>query len=66
MERSTQKTTSTKVGNLPLKENQHIQIWGFNPSTEILNGRLAMLGFVAALLLEFFSGQGVLRFLDLL
>ena len=28
------------------------------PGAETLNGRLAMLGFVSALLLEFFTGQG--------
>lgn len=66
MEPSTPETTSTNAGNLPLQEKRNIQFWGFTPSAEILNGRLAMLGFGAALLLEFLSGQGTLHFLNLL
>lgn len=66
MESSTPKTSSTNVSNLPLKESQNAKIWGFTPGAETLNGRLAMLGFVSALLLEFFSGQGVLHFFNLL
>jgi hypothetical protein len=66
MEQSTQKPTSTNVGNFPLKEKQNNQIWGFTPDAELLNGRLAMISFLSALLLEFFSGQGVLSFLKLL
>jgi hypothetical protein len=66
MESSTPKTSSMKIGNLPLKESQNTKTWGFTLGAEILNGRLAMLGFVSALLLEFFSGQGVLHFFNLL
>ncbi|MCY7334994.1 MAG: chlorophyll A-B-binding protein [Chamaesiphon sp.] len=40
--------------------------WGFTPQAEIWNGRFAMLGFVAALLTEYLSGQGVLHFYNLL
>ena len=40
--------------------------WGFTPQAEIWNGRFAMLGFVAALLTEYFSGQGVLHFYNLM
>ncbi|MEL7006807.1 MAG: high light inducible protein [Bacteroidota bacterium] len=66
MERKIQETTSTNVSNLPLKGKQNIHAWGFTSSTEILNGRLAMIGFISALLLELFSGQGVLQFLNLI
>jgi hypothetical protein len=40
--------------------------WGSTPSAEIWNGRLAMLGFLAATLVEIFSGQGYLHFLGFL
>ncbi len=67
MEPSTQETTSNNnVDDLPLKEKQNPRFWGFTPSAETLNGRLAMIGFVAALLLELFSGQGILHLLNLL
>jgi hypothetical protein len=40
--------------------------WGFTPQGESWNGRSAMLGFVAMLLTEFLSGQGVLHFYNLM
>jgi len=40
--------------------------FGFTQSAELLNGRLAMLGFVAALIVEVATGQGVLHFLHLI
>jgi hypothetical protein len=40
--------------------------FGFTASAENLNGRLAMIGFVAALALELATGQGVLQFFGLL
>jgi len=39
--------------------------WGWNNSSEVWNGRLAMLGF-SAFLLELISGQGPLHALGLL
>lgn len=41
------------------------QDWGFTPTAESLNGRLAMLGFALAVVIEALSGQGVLHFLNL-
>jgi hypothetical protein len=41
-------------------------MWGFTPQAEIWNGRFAMIGFVAALLTEYISGEGVLHFYGLL
>jgi len=66
MESLTKETKSTTVGNLPLNKSRNVKVWGFTPGAETLNGRLAMLGFVSALLLEFFTGQGVLHFFNLL
>lgn len=33
---------------------------GFTRFAEVWNGRLAMLGFLAAILMEIFTGQGIL------
>ncbi len=38
----------------------------FTPQAEIWNGRLAMIGFIAAVLTEFFTNQGVLHFWGLM
>jgi hypothetical protein len=35
--------------------------WGFHRRAELLNGRLAMLGFVIGLVVEALSGQGILQ-----
>ncbi len=37
--------------------------FGFNKQSELLNGRLAMLGFVALLILEVVTGHGLIGFL---
>jgi hypothetical protein len=39
--------------------------FGSNPSAEIWNGRLAMIGFLAALIVEFTTGQGFFHWLGL-
>lgn len=39
--------------------------WGFHERAEKLNGRLAMIGFVAAIATELISGDGLLRTLGL-
>ncbi len=36
--------------------------WGFTPQSEVWNGRFAMIGFIAAIVTELVSGQGVLHF----
>ncbi|MEA5579882.1 high light inducible protein [Nodularia harveyana UHCC-0300] len=40
--------------------------WGFTPQSENWNGRFAMIGFISAILLEVFSGQGFLHFWGIL
>lgn len=39
--------------------------WGFHSRAELLNGRLAMLGFAIGLVVEVLSGQGILQQLGL-
>ncbi|MEB3336419.1 MAG: chlorophyll a/b-binding protein [Leptolyngbyaceae bacterium] len=39
--------------------------FGFNEYAERLNGRAAMVGFVLALAIEYFTGQGLLSWLGL-
>jgi hypothetical protein len=39
--------------------------YGFNTTVETLNGRLAMIGFVLAIAIEFLTGKGVLHWLGL-
>ena len=39
--------------------------WGFHARAEKLNGRLAMLGFVAAIATELISGEGLLHAIGL-
>ena len=58
-------SSSTKV--IPANnDSRNAWRWGFTPQAEIWNGRFAMLGFVAALLTEYFSGQGVLHFYNIM
>ena len=58
-------TSSTKlIPSTNIERNQWR--WGFTPQAEIWNGRFAMLGFIAALLTEYLSGQGVLHFYNIM
>jgi hypothetical protein len=41
-------------------------VWGFSPQAEIWNSRFAMIGFVAVLATELFTGDGVLYFWNIL
>ncbi|MEA5577021.1 chlorophyll a/b-binding protein [Anabaena sp. UHCC 0451] len=58
-------TNATKtITSLP--EDLNGWRWGFTPQAEIWNGRLAMIGFLSAALIELFSGQGFLHFWGIL
>ena len=58
-------TTSTKELASNGKDRNDWQ-WGFTPQAELWNGRFAMLGFMAALLTEWLSGEGVLHFYNIM
>lgn len=45
--------------------NVEVPKFGFNDYAEKLNGRAAMIGFILALAIEYFSGQGLLTWLGL-
>lgn len=47
-------------------QDQNNTKFGFTASAENLNGRMAMIGFVAAVITELATGQGVLHFLGLM
>ncbi|KAB8317397.1 high light inducible protein [Tolypothrix campylonemoides VB511288] len=58
-------TNATKVTS-PVIEDRNAWRWGFTPQAENWNGRLAMIGFLAAALIELFTGQGFLHFWGIL
>jgi hypothetical protein len=39
--------------------------FGWTPYAELINGRFAMIGFVALIVLEFFTGQDLITWLGL-
>lgn len=43
-----------------MENNQETKL-GFNRFSELLNGRLAMLGFVIGVAMEYFTGKGILE-----
>ncbi|MCF2150264.1 high light inducible protein [Desmonostoc muscorum LEGE 12446] len=49
-----------------MNNQRNAWLWGFTPQTEVWNGRLAMIGFISAVLIEVFSGQGLLHFWNIL
>lgn len=56
-----------KLNNFAIEPEVYVQEAvevGFTPEAEILNGRLAMIGFVSLLILEVVTGHGVIGFLS--
>lgn len=58
--------TGTKKTTSLVSEDPNALRWGFTPQSENWNGRFAMIGFLSAVLLEVFSGQGFLHFWGIL
>jgi hypothetical protein len=56
---------ASSTNRTPSSSDRNGWRWGFTPQAERLNGRLAMIGFVSALLIELLSAQGILHFLNL-
>lgn len=55
-----------KMNNFAIEPEVYVQEAvevGFTPQAETLNGRLAMIGFVALLLLEVVTGHGIVGFI---
>lgn len=55
-----------KLNNFAIEPQMYVTEqpqFGFNINAERLNGRLAMIGFVSLILLEVFTGHGVVGFL---
>lgn len=60
-------TDATKVPTpTAVEADRNAWKFGFTPQAELWNGRLAMIGFLSAVLIELFSGQGVLHFWGLM
>lgn len=55
-----------KLNNFAIEPEVYVQEAvevGFTPQAEILNGRLAMIGFISLLLLEVATGHGIVGFI---
>ncbi|MEQ9671224.1 chlorophyll a/b-binding protein [Coleofasciculus sp. G2-EDA-02] len=62
----TNQPTTPAPETLTSPEQRNAWKFGFSPQAEIWNGRLAMLGFIIAVFVEYFSGQGVLHALGIM
>ncbi|MBE9182078.1 high light inducible protein [Oculatella sp. LEGE 06141] len=54
--------TNPTEPSTPVAKDRNAWRWGFTPQAEVWNGRLAMIGFVSALLIEVLSSRGFLGF----
>jgi hypothetical protein len=58
-----------KMNNFAIEPKMYVEEnsrTGFTPYAEVLNGRLAMIGFISLLAFEVISGQGLISFLTAL
>jgi Chlorophyll A-B binding protein len=57
-----------KMNNFALEPKVYVDAQGdrtgFTPYAELLNGRLAMIGFISLIALEVFTGHGIFGFLQ--
>ena len=65
MKTGSYKTLQSGVAIMQGEDRNDVK-FGFTPQSENWNGRFAMIGFLAVLLVEFFSDQGVLHFWGLM
>ncbi len=49
-----------------MSHRKNARDWGFTASAESLNGRLAMIAFTTAIIVELLTGKGFLSFLQLI
>lgn len=47
----------TKTSN----KGRNALVFGFSPQAELWNGRMAMIGFISIVILEYFAHQGILH-----
>jgi len=66
MANPTKVAASSNVGKDPLREHRNGWVWGFTPQAELWNGRLAMVGFVSAVIVELLLSRSGLHVWNLL
>jgi len=59
-------TNTPQAEDAKVLQQRNSWVAGFTPQAELWNGRLAMLGFVSAIVIELFTHQGVLHFWGIL
>jgi hypothetical protein len=66
MTNPTKEPISAIIDTPTLQENRNRWRWGFSPQAENWNGRFAMIGFMAILLTELATSQGILHYWNLI
>ena len=66
MTSSTKVTASSNVDKAALNTSRNGWVWGFTPQAELWNGRLAMIGFVSAVIVELLLSRSGLHVWNLL
>lgn len=66
MASSTKATASSNVDKAPLNKSRNGWVWGFTPQAELWNGRLAMIGFASAVIVELLLSRSGLHVWNLL